>query len=346
MQKMKQKKQKMMRKMSKNKKFGFTLGELLIVLGIIGFLTALAMTTIKPAEKKAVKYLYMNAYNSLSKAYYNAVLKGYNPFTEEEFEGLTPEHTDGLDTGAEILCKGLTYWINTGTNEKNSEHDYSTTCSSTKLTSELADDFSDDNVQFTATNGMKFYISKMLGDDELKFYLVFVDTNGVRKPNSAEYTFKGGKTAEDYDDEDPESAEKKARDLIEPDIYAFALLDTGRVCPIGIPEYDTNIMTARFGYFDTDGEPLYTKKSLAYYQAKGAAWGYYSGTLPALYNNDDEVFSMNDIVRSKINPESKIVKDFPNLSTLTPTAIAAEAPYNCSDEDLESCFVFLDEYRQ
>lgn len=333
--------------MLKNKKFGFTLGELLVVLGIIGILTALAVTTVKPAEKKAVKYLYMNAYNSLSKAYYNAVLKGYNPFTEEEFDGITPDHSDASDSGAEILCRGLTFWINTDTNKKTSDRDYSESCSSTKLTSELADEFLDENVQFTATNGMKFYISKMLGDDSYKFYLVFVDTNGTRKPNSAEYTFKHGKTAEDYDESKEEEKEKKARDLIEPDIFAFAILDTGRVCPIGIPEYDTNILTARFGYFDDEGEPLYTKKSLAYYQAKGAAWGYYSspGMSPLAYNSD-EVFSMNDFIRSKIDPESKIVKDFPNLSALTPMLVSSDPPHNCSSEDLESCFVFLDEYRQ
>lgn len=51
----------------KNIKFGFTLGEVLCALGIIGICTALALTTMKPAEKKATKYLYMNAYNSLEK---------------------------------------------------------------------------------------------------------------------------------------------------------------------------------------------------------------------------------------------------------------------------------------
>lgn len=52
----------------KNIKFGFTLGEVLCALGIIGICTALALTTMKPAEKKATKYLYMNAYNSLEKS--------------------------------------------------------------------------------------------------------------------------------------------------------------------------------------------------------------------------------------------------------------------------------------
>lgn len=42
------------------------------------------------------------------------------------------------------------------------------------------EDFTDDNVQFIASNGMKFYISKLITKDDLKFYLVFVDINGSK----------------------------------------------------------------------------------------------------------------------------------------------------------------------
>ena len=88
----------------KNIKFGFTLGEVLCALGIIGICTALALTTMKPAEKKATKYLYMNAYNSLEKAYYNSVLIGKNPFREEPDEtGNVLIHSDTEDTGTQLL---------------------------------------------------------------------------------------------------------------------------------------------------------------------------------------------------------------------------------------------------
>lgn len=325
----------------KNIKFGFTLGEVLCALGIIGICTALALTTMKPAEKKATKYLYMNAYNSLEKAYYNYVLIGKNPFREEPDEtGNVLIHSDTEDTGTQLLCEGLTTYINTATNKKDADDDFSTTCSSTKLTSEMAEpeDFTDDNVQFIASNGMKFYISKLITKDDLKFYLVFVDINGSKKPNSIEYTYKFTHI---------ESEKKAEKNRIEPDIYAFAILDTGRICPIGIPEYDSNVLTARFAYFTDSGDPLYTHKSMAYYQAKGAAWGYYSGTKPdPMEYNPDEPFTMNDAIRAAINSGSKIVSDFPDLKSLEPSSLSGSAPYHCSNEDLESCYIFLDEYRQ
>lgn len=325
------------KKNMKNKKLGFTLGEVLIALGIVGVCTVVMLSTMKPVDNKTTRYLYINAYNSLSKAYYNSMLDGYNPFTTQEFNGIEPEHTDTKDTGTEILCKGLTDYINT----------VSSSCSATKLTSLKGDSFTDDNVQFTATNGTKFYITKLFkGEDiPLPFYIVFIDINGTRFPNTMEYTFKSGGNSS-------KSAGKKGTDIIEPDIYAFAMLDSGRICPIGIPEYDTDVLTARFAYYGSDGDTLYTKKSLAYYQAKGAAWGYYSSITTKeklLDYNPDEIFSMNDIIRDEIKgieSESKIIKDFPDLSKLTPTNLSSGDPYHCNEGDLESCYIFLDQYRQ
>ena len=229
-----------------NKNLGFTLAEILLALSIIGIVLALALPSLSPT-KKAVKYQYMNAYNSLGKAYYNGLIDGYDPFADVEIDDIVPVHSEAQDSGAELLCRGLTTYINTTDNQKTEDHDYSASCSSSKLTSERADNFSDDKVQFIASNGMKFYISKRLGTaDDFYFYLVFVDINGNKGPNTIEYTYKAGRTADDYDDSDPDDAVRMAKEKIEPDIYAFALLSTGRICPIGIPEYDKDVMTARF----------------------------------------------------------------------------------------------------
>lgn len=342
----------------KIKKFGFTLGEVLCALAIVGIVSAMALTSTSSPEKKAVKYLYMNAYNSLEKAYYNSTILGYNPFTEQEFRGISPVHSDSEDSGALILCRGLTSYINTPTRSKRTINGYtednSTSCSSTNLISLNADDdftklLSQNNserssmeskAQFYANNSMRFYITKMITYGDLKFYIVLVDVNGKKKPNSIVYTYKPTSV---------ESEKTAEKNRIEPDIYAFAILNSGRVCPLGIPEYDTNVLTARFAYFNNDGDPLYTKKSMAYYQAKGSAWGFYSGTNPLTAYNIEEPYSMNDIIREAISayaPNSKILKDFPNLSSLSPKTVESGSPYSCSNQDLESCYIFLDAYRQ
>ena len=350
-------KQKMLKKMKKTNKSGFTLAEMLCALAIVGILTALALTVMKPAEKSAMKYLYMNAYTALEKAFYNATIDGCEPFSDlPDEDGNSPVHSETQDTGTKNLCEGLTTYINTTSNVKTDEDDFADSCSDTKLADIKGDDFSSDavrnNIQFTATNGMEFYISKRLHSVEhgFYFYLVFVDINGKKAPNSLEYTYKGGKEADDYDESDPDEREQKYKDRIEPDIFAFALLDTGKICPIGIAEYDSNILTARFAYFKSNGEILYTKKSMAYYQAKGAAWGYYNAGGPNLDTyNEDEPFTMNDVIRNAIKQESSesvLVKDFPDLESLEPVTTATESPYFCSNDDMESCYIFLDRYSQ
>lgn len=330
-----------------NHKNGFTLAEIVIAMAIIGIITAIALTTLKPA-KSAVKYLYMNAYNTVGLAYYNGFVLGYNPFSDKDVDGNAAVHSETKDTGAEILCRALTSYINTKDNVKDSSvkdvngiaKDYSASCSSTKITSPNADSFTDEKVQFVANNGMKYYISNLIKDDDIKFYLVFIDTNGDKRPNSFDYRKK---TVEDDDGNTKEVIQEW------PDIYSFALLETGRIVPLGIPEYDPMVLSARFVYFDNEGESLYYKKSLAYYQAKGAAWGYYSNkTEPDEYDESDPL-TLNDLIRKKIEAayaESKIIKDFPELKDLDPLDTASEAPYHCSNEDFESCYIFLDEYRQ
>lgn len=331
---------------NKNKPFikqGFTLAEVVIAIAIVGIVTALALTTMKPS-KKAIKYQYINAYSAVERAYYNGMLKGYDPFSSKKVDGAEPEHTATKDTGALQLCRGLTTFINTKDAERDTDdgfgqaYDYSSSCSDTKLTSELANSFTDEKVQFVASNGMKFYITKQLGgvnEGDVKFYLVFVDINGEKKPNSFEYDYYSNGTVK-----------------TEPDIHAFVILQSGHVIPIGAAEYDPVILTARVAYFDENGEVQFTRTSRAYYQAKGEAWGYYSSDkmVPAAEKyNESEWFSMNDYIRNKLSeiaPLSKIVTATPDFTTLKPREALENETNNCVADDLESCYIFLDEYRQ
>ena len=319
----------MKKNLIKSFKKAFSLAELLIVLTIIGVCCVMAITAMKPADINVTRYLYSNAYKALSKAYYNALLKGdvYNPFLNED--------ADNNNEDVKILCEGLKYFINTNLNE-----DY--TCNQNKAIDLDGFDynFNDDQIQFISNNKMKFYISKKVESaDDIDFYIVFVDLNGVKKPNSIVYTYKGNE----------ENEENKKL----PDIYAFAMLNTGRVCPLGIPEYDSEVLTARFVYFNEGTEQRYYRKSIPYFAAKNAAWGIYDSAeeiTPKDNYNLDEPFSMNDKIRAILDEKfsgNLITKDFPeSLKDLDSYVELQDAePFHCSNQDLESCYVYLDEYR-
>lgn len=342
-------------------KYGFTLVELLCAIAILAVCITMALVNIKPAQKAAHKYFYSNALMTIQKAFYNAMINEFNPFidiVDKETGVVTPlKHSAANDTGTQRLCEGLTAFINTS----------STSCSATNLANELATNVSlsatadeaavsarQGLAQFTTANGMQYFISGLIdrnlnGDPNkrLRFYLVYVDINGDKGPNSIVYTEK--------------TKSNGTKTNIEPDVFAFALLENGLTCPLGIPEYDTNIMTARVSYFDSESRVVQTRQSLPYYQAKAKAWGFYSSSVNVLNNFTPDVpFTMNDAIRAVLNTSSLIVKDFPDFSTLTPSPedseedsdalappmpVASDSPTNCSTEDVESCDVIIDEYR-
>ena len=163
-----------------NAQKAFTLVELMIAMAIVGIILVFGMVTMKPTDE-GLKYQYSNAYRSLSIAYYNGMLStNYNPFVPV---GDDWKNTDTVDSGAEVLCKTLTSYINSiGVGDDDDhDYDYDSGCSSTKLISAKAtsSEFIPENVQFTANNGMKFYISKRLNvygatDTDYYYYLVFV----------------------------------------------------------------------------------------------------------------------------------------------------------------------------
>ena len=312
--------------MLKNKS-GFTIAETLVCLGIIGIILIFALTSMKP-NQKAMKYLYRNTLTSLNRAYYNGILQGFDPFKED----LT--HSDTSDYGTEQLCRALSSFINSTDTTMENGKDYSASCSPTKITSELGNEFRKENIQFIASgSGMKFYLTNLLNiqEGEVPFYLIFVDINGDRGPNRMTFDVK---------------------QKVIPDIYAFAVISKSLyVVPLGIPEYDTRILSTRIAYFSDQGDEVYTKISKPYYQSKGEAWGYYSSTSdvmkdPVKAYQEEEANTMNDYIRSKIKSESLIVKDFPDFTQppYTPLPLAEEK-YRCVEADLESCYLILDEYR-
>ena len=126
-------------------KKGFSLAELMVVMGIMGILAASAMLTFKPFDK-GIKFIYSNTFHVLDRALYNAMssyvevdMQSRNPYlskyknddgTEE-----TLTHSNELDQGTERLCRALVEYINTIEGDAG--------CSSTKLVSDMAGDDED-----------------------------------------------------------------------------------------------------------------------------------------------------------------------------------------------------------
>lgn len=237
-------------------KKGFTLGEMLVVFVIIGLVATIGLHTVKPWEK-AYKYAYHRMYNAFSLAIYNHLIN-------------TPD-TDAFPQDSDALCKMLLDWINTAENV--------TTCSGTNVGSNPKDDkFTDDTMRFKASNGFRIWIgaqdnkkpfelNQNIGSgqtDKVRYYMVYVDINGDRRPNSAEWT--------------------KNRMA---DIVAFVITDKFRVVPLGYPEVDTRYMDTHVVYpsLNTDysegdstssrytGDEDVVSDPMSYYEAKMQAFG-------------------------------------------------------------------------
>ncbi len=240
----------------KNKQ-AMTLAELLLVFVIMGIIATMTLVTLKPNEK-SLKYIYYRMYNSIQTAFYNTSIN------MPEYIRNNPDMDMAFPTKAELFCKLLLEYINTeaGTNAS---------CSNEKTVNVDNPDFSDDNVQFVASNGAKVWIghsanknkgefSEYKGTDStntefsLRYYWVFVDLNGKMAPNS------------------PEPKGKNMADIV-----AFIVTEDYTVIPIGKPEVDPRYFIARVVYAaessGTDDSDLVTSTGMSYLAAKRHAWG-------------------------------------------------------------------------
>ena len=301
---------------------GFTLAELLIALGIIGVLTAIALITFKPFDK-GIKYMHSNTYYALNKAYYNMInyYVTEDPDKEEERD---PFLEKNKNKGPELLCKGLTHYMNV----------VDDSCHSTPVSSGAisSGNFAGEAPQFTTVNGVRFYISERLGDKTktmptgqkgVYFYLIFADINGTRFPNSGIY--------------EPAAGGRPTKD---PDVFTFAAFDgyednddnvgigsDAQLIPIGISEFEARYMPTRIIYNDDEDDKFlkYSKVSQPYYISKCEAWGYYNNTSNGqdgegrIYSDTDpskirfmvdDPHTFNDYVRGVLAANSKYKNSF------------------------------------
>ncbi len=214
----------------------FSLAEILVVLGIASFIIIAMMTIIKPGDKE-LKHQYYKAYHVLATAVYNL------------YQDSLGENTNNakISTGTEF-CQDLLFYMNTTTPK-------SKQCKGANV-SIKGDAFPEENIQFTASNGMIFYFSPDIEDEDLgKQRIVWVDINGTRGPNTAVWS------------------KNRAADIV-----AFSVVDFGEVIPLGYPKVDRRYMLARvFVPSDEDIEEGSEKRNLtdlySFYNAQQLAFG-------------------------------------------------------------------------
>ena len=331
------------------KKFGFTLSEVLISMVIIGILSGAIIGTFKKNDK-GIKYLYSNTYYVLDRALYNAITywvsgdaAAREPFKRKikykDDKGKDVEATIDDSEGARRLCRSLVEYIN-----PTEAADRDSICKVTDVDASGDDTlFTAENLQFTATNGVRYWISKRYpetpkegepdNDNDLKFYIIYADLNGPKVPNSMTYE---------------KASESNGWQTKDPDIFAFAALENGRICPIGVPEVDSRYLTTRIVYEELDNdeqiELRYSSPSRPYVYSKAQSWGYYLPEAPkgeTVVNDtdtiSDEPFSFNGYVQSKILESHQESKIYDFLKTddgtrLTMTQYVQNDPYN-KDKD-------------
>ena len=349
-----------------NKKSAFTIIEVLIAMGIVGIIITFGLKAALQNDK-GIRHLYSNTYHTLDRALYNATHYPTlpDPFADADTDDSGAETVvvgrrtgSGAaimaDEGTERLCRMLIEYINPVTEG---------TCSRTKLISDVAndDEFTDANVQFTATNGVRFFISRRLPYDGLgnrrglqpgdtTFYIIYADLNGPKFPNSLEYRA-----------ESDVNGRIRSKD---PDIFAFAALDIGRIVPLGPPEFDGRYMLARVKYYDkehqqntTELNVRYSRPSQPYYLMKAQAWGYYNANSGVQDTEiiEDNPLSYNGYIKSKLAPNTRIysfVSDFFNGDNVISVPASANirsanvtaGGYGCTVRSDEECEVIVDKY--
>ena len=315
-----------------NKKSAFTLAEVILAMAVIGIIAIFGIKAVLYNHNTGVRYIYSNVYHNLDMALYNAMnyttLK--NPFPETEiiegvevpYGGTVDPEEDPDEAAAGVqqlrvtrLCKMLTEYINAS----------SENCSAPPV--DDSGDLAGKAPHFISNNNVWFYISQRYPEhtdeqNEHSFFIVYADINGDRRPNSMRYVpekpedfqkaeNEGGESAQEGAEGAEEEEEEDLGKAVDPDIFAFAALDIGRVCPLGPPEVDMKYMRTRIKYYEErDGViyEKYTSASRPYNISKAQAWGYYLGDVDDNVIIDENPLSFNGYVREHISEDSNIYR--------------------------------------
>lgn len=253
----------------KNKK-AFTLAEMLMVFIIIGLISAISLITLKPWEK-SYKNFYSRMYNAFSLALYNHMIGSNNS-------------TDGpFPKKASDFCSAMLEYINTANNKTGTN---GLTCPTSgyagsvykKAYGDLDTFFNTHDPNIIVSNGAKVWIAgdgtdgnagpfsiEQIVDatatpvlkQEVKFYVVFVDLNGDKAPNTTLWT------------------QNRMADIV-----AYLVTDKYDVIPVGYPTVDNRYLTAHVLYPTISegeeyegGEEELESDPMTYFEAQKKAYG-------------------------------------------------------------------------
>ena len=316
--------------MKKNK--AFTLAEVAIVFVIIGIISVLAISTIKPWNK-AAKYAYMRMYNAIGVATYNHTLK-------ESASAAFPE----LATNR---CEPLIHFMSVSSDDSDN-------CKGTVLGRDPADASFDPESSSHATpmfttsggayvwigadteNENKPFVYELKQEDSdvvldtVNYYVVFVDLNGDKGPNSSA-----------WDSEDIA------------DVVAYVITDRFIVVPLGYPEIDTRYLVANVvlpsraelnaGDINTDvgnDDKEIISEGMSFYEAKVRAFGTVSDTDQAPLPVYGEVLTY-DFAKDFDETSSFKIDDYHNYF---PNPPSMDARCSVSGYDASVCSIKIFEY--
>ena len=248
------------------KKKAFTIPETLIFMTIVGVICVMMITIIRPNEKY-YRYGYYNAYYVLATAGYN-ILEDARARRESDNPNVYPVEDRVFPQNAKEMCKKLALKPTVSASSSDEDYGYinATTynCTSNFIAKKnpTDTDFEKGKESFKATNSMRFFIAAKNamgepfdisvhdqiggGSIPVNFYVIWVDLNGDRGPNTANVANNGRM----------------------PDIVPFAMTTNGKLVPLGYPTIETTYLSARVKFPNDSREEFSTVDSFRNIQMK------------------------------------------------------------------------------
>ena len=213
-----------MRKFNK----AFTLGEVLIVMVIIGIIMSIAVKTIKMVK---------SSYTPLTYSAFNTIKDVANILTGTSLASSTTDETivDGqkvrlLKSDSSLICnKIVNDIVNSSGRSTACANIYAVNSSGTEP---VISGINLSKPSFTTTNGMRYYLTNHVaaisGQTQYGFRLIAVDLNGASSPNITE-----------------------AANNVPPDVVTFMLMDNGDVYPLGVAADNIELDGKKYSYINS-----------------------------------------------------------------------------------------------